>query len=180
MECLKYRRPPPYQPPPLPPLPTIQRFDRIALLKAVSFNTSCHCMPPRRNILNPPSLPHHSSQPRPFQRRLTHTWQLPPPYIADCPTPYAVAHTKQQPLTNFLICTQQHNLLTNAPVAAPCITTALRTPNLRVVRTPLHSRHHHQLLPKSCVHTACPANYTPDHDKSSRLWTSCVLLCGSV
>lgn len=71
-------------------------------------------------------------------------WQLPPPYIADSPTPHVVARKRQQPLTHFLNLMPTAQLThPTARAAAPCTTPpplTTRTPILRTFQTSGHRR----------------------------------------
>ena len=195
-ECLMYRRPPTYQPPSLLPLPLIQRFTRIAaqlqqillrhflLLHATAQQRPAPTASPRQ-LTTPTSSPVPSPPTRSSQRRLTDIWQLPPPYIADRPTPTAATRTKQRPLTAFLLrnpAAPSAHLPTET--AAPCHTpalTALQTPSLREVQTSRRRRRTHVPTPPAAGARGVitpyfpnraytprvadnPANYTPDHD----------------
>ena len=174
LECLMYRRPPTYQPPSLLPISLIRRFDRIAaqlqstllkhflLLHATAQKRPTPTISPR-HLPIPTSSPPPLQPPRSSQRRLTDIWQLPPPYIADRPTPAAVARTKQRPLTAFFSCTPAAPSTHLPPTAAASghtpAPTVLQPPSLRVVQTSHRRRRTHVPTPSLAGTRGAITNY---------------------
>ena len=209
-----YRRPPTYQPPSLLPISLIQRFDRIAaqlqstllkhflLLHATAQKRPTPTISPR-HLPIPSSSPPPLQPPRSSQRRLTDIWrQLPPPYIADRPTPAAVACCAHQTTTTHRVLLLHSRSTINSPTSdccstrsysctdSPADTKPARSANLAPPPhacahsiTYRHSRSHHQ-LPIVCTRRMWPSTLPITHLImiliSSRLRTSCMQMCVSV